>query len=98
MNNERKNLSAASAGATDWREGRRLRAWELRQQSWTQQRIAQALGVTQGAVSQWLGRSGRVEQAGGIEGLYRRPNKGAVPRLSEEQRNQLVALLKKGAA
>jgi len=38
----------------DWREGRRFRAWELREKGWTQQRIAEALGVTQGAVSQWL--------------------------------------------
>lgn len=35
-----------------WQEGRRLRAWELHQQGWTQQHIAQALGVTQGAISQ----------------------------------------------
>ena len=38
----------------DWREGRRFRAWELRKKGWTQQRTAEALGVTQGAVSQWL--------------------------------------------
>jgi hypothetical protein len=35
-----------------WREGRRLRGWELRQAGWTQAAIAAALGVTQGAVSQ----------------------------------------------
>jgi predicted transcriptional regulator len=38
---------------TDWREGRRLRAWELQQQGWKQKDIAAALGVTPGAVSQW---------------------------------------------
>ena len=41
-----------SSQATNWREGRRLRAWELHQQGWKQQEIADALGVTQGAVSQ----------------------------------------------
>ena len=41
-----------SAQTTDLREYRRFRAWELRQEGWTQQRIASALGVTQGAVSQ----------------------------------------------
>ena len=33
-------------------EARRFRAWELKQQSWKQSLIAQALGVTPGAVSQ----------------------------------------------
>lgn len=36
----------------DWREGRKLRAWELYQQNWKQKDIAAALGVTEGAVSQ----------------------------------------------
>ena len=35
----------------DWREGRRLRAYELAQQGWKQCRIAEALGVTKGAVT-----------------------------------------------
>src|SRR5947208_5500577 len=39
-----------------WREGRRFRAWELKQQGWTQSLIAAALGVTPGAVSQWMTR------------------------------------------
>ncbi len=40
-----------SKEATDyWREGRRLRAWELKQEGWTQQQIADALGLTKGAV------------------------------------------------
>jgi transposase len=84
-----------SAGATDWREGRRLRAWELHEQGWTQQQIASALGVTQGAVSQWLKR---VEHAGGVEGLYRRPPKGAKPKLTPEQLRQLPSLLRQGAS
>jgi len=36
----------------DWKEWRRRRAWELSQQGWSQKDIAEALGVTQGAVSQ----------------------------------------------
>jgi hypothetical protein len=32
----------------DWREGRRRRAWELKEQGWKQQDIAAALGVTPG--------------------------------------------------
>jgi predicted transcriptional regulator len=40
-----------------WREGGRRRAWELKQQGRKQQDIAAALGVTPGAVSQWLKRA-----------------------------------------
>ncbi len=82
-----------SSRAANWREGRRLRAWELHQQGWKQQEIAAALGVTQGAVSQWLKRG----KEGGVAGLRHRPPPGAVPRLSLEQRDQLLELLAQGA-
>ena len=55
----------------DWREGRRLRAWELRSKGWTQQRIADAPGVTQGAMSQWLKKA----KEGGVEALrHKKPS------------------------
>jgi transposase len=82
-----------SRQATNWREGRRLRAWELHQKGWKQQEIAEALGVTQGAVSQWLKRA----QDAGVAGLRHRPPPGAAPRLSSEQRGQLLELLARGA-
>ena len=34
---------------TTWREGRRLRAWQLFRQGWRQRPIAAALGVSEGA-------------------------------------------------
>jgi transcriptional regulator len=34
-----------SSQASDWREGRRLRAFELKEQGWKQTQIADALGV-----------------------------------------------------
>ena len=77
----------------DWREGRRLRAWELKQQGWTQRLIAAALGVTPGAVSQWMTR---VRQ-GGVQGLRRRIAPGPQPKLTAEQRAQLPAVLAQGA-
>jgi transposase len=77
----------------DWREGRRLRAWELYHQGWKQTAIAAALGVTQGAVSQWLKRG----KNGGVAALRRRPAPGSSPRLTSEQRAQLVNELAKGA-
>lgn len=83
-----------SKQATDWREGRRLRAWELKQDGWKQQDIARALGVTSGAVSQWIKRA---REEGGVEGLRRRTPPGASPRLSERQRAELPELLDQGA-
>ena len=68
-----------SSQATNWKEGRRLRAWELYQEGWKQRDIANALGVTQGAVSQWLKRG----REGGVESLRHQPPPGATPRLSQ---------------
>src|SRR5215204_3509345 len=85
--------NSLSKEATDWREGRRLRAFELKQQGWSQQQIAQALGVSKGAVSQWMKRG----REGGVQALKRRPAPGAQPRLSEEQRMKLPELLERGA-
>jgi transposase len=76
-----------------WQEGRRLRTWELHHQGWTQQHIAQALGVTQGAISQWLKRA----TLQGEEALRDHPAPGAKPLLSTDQRAQLVAMLLEGA-
>ncbi len=82
-----------SSQATNWRQGRRLRAWELHQKGWKQRDIAEALGVTQGAVSQWLKRG----RDGGLESLRHQPPPGAMPPLSSEQREQLLELLSQGA-
>jgi transposase len=77
----------------DWREERRKRAWELKAQGWKQKDIATALGVSEGAVSQWLKRG----QEGGVEALNGRPPKGVAPRLTEEQKAQIPSLLNCGA-
>ncbi len=77
----------------DWREGRRLRAWELHQQGWKQKDIAAALGVTQGAVSQWLARG----RDGGVAALRTRSSPGAPARLSPDHLAHLPALLARGA-
>jgi hypothetical protein len=61
------------APPADWLEGRRLRAWELHEAGWTGQKIAAALGVTPGAVSQWLRRA---REGGGREALRKRPVPG----------------------
>jgi transposase len=82
----------SSRTAKDWREGRRLRALELRQKGWPVTKIAEALGVTHGAVSQWMARA----RQGGAAALRHRPPPGPTPRLTAEQRAQIPALLARG--
>jgi transposase len=76
-----------------WREVRRLRAWELSRQGWRQRPIAQALGVSEGAVSHWL----RQARQAGPSALHDRPHPGPASRLSPEQQAHVVALLRQGA-
>ena len=83
-----------SRQATDWREGRRLRAWELHEQGWQQGDIAAALGVTPGAVSQWMRRA---REGGGPTALGKRTAPGAPCRLSSTQQAQILAWLAEGA-
>jgi transposase len=76
----------------NWREARRFRAWELKQEGWTQTRIAEALGVTPGAVSQWF----KAVREHGLAALYSRKGGGPKPGLSEVQLERLPELLAKG--
>jgi len=86
-------MAPATGRAKEWREERRLRAWALKAMGRSQQKIAEALGVTAGAVSQWM-RRGR---EGGEEALKSRPRRGAEPKLTPEQRAQIPVLLAQGA-
>lgn len=78
---------------TQWLEYRRRRAWDLYQKGWQQRQIAEALGVSDGAVSQWLKRVREEGEAG----LKANPAPGPTPRMSEEQKAQLPGLLEAGA-
>lgn len=84
----------SSLSATTWREGRRLRAWELHEQGWRQCAIAAALGVTSGAVCQWMRRA---RDGGGPEALRQRKAPGGRSRLSAAQQSQVLAWLREGA-
>ena len=75
-----------------WQEARRLRAWELVQKGWKQIDVAEALGVTRGAVSQWV----RQAREGGMEALRRRKPPGGRPKLNDAQLAQLPELLERG--
>ena len=81
-----------STQAKDWREGRRFRALELKEQGWKQTHIAEALGVSEGAVSQWMKRA----REKGVQALRHNPPPGAPPRLSEQQRARVPELLAQG--
>jgi transposase len=73
----------------DWREWRRLRALQLKRQGWYQRDIAEALGVSEVAVSRWLARAG----AGGPEALRAHPAPGRPPALTPAQRRLIPEFL-----
>jgi transposase len=76
-----------------WKEACRLQAWLLKQKGWPQRQIAEALGVSEGAVSQWMQRI----RDKGPEALRHCPHPGASRRLSPEQLARLPDLLHRGA-
>lgn len=78
---------------SDWREARRFRAWTLKEQGWNQTRIAEALGVTSGAVSQWF----KAVRENGLAALRSRKGGGPKPRLSEQELQRLPEFLERGA-
>jgi len=65
----------------------------LKQKGWKQNKIAEALGVSEGAVSQWVKRG----QQAGVEALHSRSGGGPKPRLSKAQLKELPKLLEQGA-
>lgn len=77
----------------NWKEARRFQAWELRQRRWSQRQIAEAMGVSEAAVSQWMKRA----REGGLAALQNRSSPGAPRRLSAEQLTRLPELLQHGA-
>lgn len=79
--------------AREWQEKRRERAYELSQLGWSQKAIAEAVGVSKGAVSKWLARAAE----GGKEALKSRPAPGGQSKLSADQLAALPGLLARGA-
>lgn len=79
--------------STSWYEERRYRAVALSEQGWKQCDIAEALGVTRGAVSQWL-KTLRME---GRTRLAAVPRVGAPRRLSKKDLWLLPDFLSHGA-
>jgi transposase len=84
----------------DWQTQRRLRALELYQKGWPQKTIAEALGVTKGAVSQWIKRAKELPPDASVEELAQalrvKKSTGRPPAIGPQQRRELVALVECG--
>ena len=70
-----------------------MRAWDLEQRGWKQRDIAEASGVTESAVSQWLTSARR----DGPTALRAHPAPGRTPRLTPDQRRLIPEFLWHGA-
>ena len=73
----------------DWREWRRLRALYLFKHGWIERDIAEALGVSKGAVSQWL----TAAREGGRKALYSHPHGRTHGKLSDDQKRLIPDFL-----
>jgi transposase len=78
---------------SDWKEWRRLRAWEMKQRDWVQQDIADALGVSKAAVSRWIHRA----LDHGVEALRSHPASGHPAKLTPLQKQRIPEFLSYGA-
>lgn len=86
-------MNTSSSTSHNAREYRRFRAIELYENGWRAICIAEALGVTRSAVSQWL----KIYREKGKEGLAYKKVAKKPARLVAEQKLELVAALRLGA-
>jgi transposase len=77
----------------DWKEARRKRALELKYLGWKQTEIAQALGVSKAAVSQWLFAA----HLKGPEAWRAKPRPSGPVKLTAEELGLIPELLSHGA-
>lgn len=73
-------------------EWRRLRALELKEDGWSQRKIAEVLDVAEETVSRWMTRA----RVAGADALRSRPTPGRPPRLSAEQMRLIPEFLSHG--
>ena len=85
-------MSQNNSAFKDWKEIRRKRALELKQQGWKQCQIAAALGVTAAAVSQWVNSA-----CANAEAWRAKPQGHRPPKLTDEELRRIPDLLSHGA-
>ena len=86
-------MTSSACDPHDWREWRRMRAWDLAQRGWKQRDIATALDASEGAVSRWLATARR----DGPEALRSHPAPGPPGKITPEQLRLLPDFLWHGA-
>lgn len=86
-------MGTATPSPHDWKEWRRLRAWDLHKQNWAQHDIAAALGVSEGAVSRWI----HTAEDSGRKALRSHASPGHPPKLTRAQHRQIPDFLRHGA-
>jgi transposase len=82
-------MATTRSSGSDWREWRRLRAWNLAQLGWGVRRIALALDASPAAVSRWLATARR----NGPQALSAQPHPGAPPKLRADQKRLIADFL-----
>src|ERR1700730_16741035 len=86
-------MEASTFAPDDWREWRRMRALDLKQQGWRQRDIAAALGISEVSVSRWLASA----RQGGLAALRACSASGPAPKLAPEQKRLIPEFLWHGA-
>jgi transposase len=86
-------MGTATPSPHDWKEWRRLRAWDLHKQGWAQHDIAIALDVSEGAVSKWV----HVAEGAGRKALRSHSSPGHPAKLTSDQKRQIPDFLRHGA-
>ncbi len=80
----------------DWQTARRLQAVRLHEKGWQQKRIAEALGVTKGAISQWLKKARGLAPEQQAAVLRVKKSTGRPPAINPEQGQALTQLVERG--
>jgi len=82
-------MTPSDFSPNNWREWRRFRALQLKQQGWYQRGIAEALGVSEVTVSRWLA----LARVGGPEALRAHPAPGHPSELLPAQQRMIPEFL-----
>jgi transposase len=86
-------MDAKDGTVRDFRQWRRLRAFDLKDRGWRRRDVAEALDVSEVSVGHWLA----LARTGGPRALLSHPIPGRPPALSAAQRQMIPELLWHGA-